>query len=383
MPVVVVGAGAMGRAWLQTVQAGEDAELVGVADLDLAAARDAVAALGRPDLPVDVDVLALAARTGARAVVDVTVPAAHHPVTTAALFAGLAVLGEKPAAATLAQALSLTAAAEVTGQLFAVSQSRRHNPRLARFRELVRGLGAVGSLSADFFRAPRFGGFREEMAQPLLVDMAIHHFDAARYLLDVEPVAVYCESWNPPWSWYAGDASASAVFELADGSRFVFDGSWCAPGEETSWNGHWRVSAEHGTAEWDGEGEPRSSAAPAQDAAPDAGAVGEGIAGALTGFCAALRTGAPAPGEVHENVLSLAMVEAAVESATTGGRVLLDDVLERARRRAVAEEIRDDVRDVLTGWPSVREALARGRDGASPPRHEILPTSDPDPRSPA
>ena len=42
------------------------------------------------------DAVDVARRNGARAVVDVTVPGAHHPVTTAALFAGLPVLGEKP-----------------------------------------------------------------------------------------------------------------------------------------------------------------------------------------------------------------------------------------------------------------------------------------------
>ena len=46
------------------------------------------------------------------------------------------------------------------------------------------------------------------MAYPLLIDMAIHQFDLARDLIGSEPEAVYCESFNPAWSWYAGDAAA-------------------------------------------------------------------------------------------------------------------------------------------------------------------------------
>ncbi|RCK68006.1 gfo/Idh/MocA family oxidoreductase [Desertihabitans brevis] len=357
LPVVAVGAGSMGRAWLRVLTGSPDVTLTGIVDLDLDAARAAAAELGVPDLPVGTDTVTLADATGARAVVDVTVPAAHHPVTTDALFAGLPVLGEKPVAATLAEALSLVAAAEVTGTLFMVSQSRRWNPQLARFRHHLGRLGPVGTLSVDFFKAPRFGGFREQMAHPLLVDMAIHQFDMARYLLDDEPVSVYCEAWNPPWSWYAGDASAIAVFDFAGGSRFVFDGSWCSPGRETSWNGAWHASTEHGTTTWSGDDDPVPPDTAAEDVeVPDH----DGIAGSLAIFCDALRRGAVPSGEVHENVVSLAMVEAAVESAGTGQRVLLDDALDRSREQAVREERREDVRAVLQGWTSVREALLRG-----------------------
>ena len=256
LPVVAVGAGAMGRAWLATLTESPEVDLVGIVDLDLAAARRAAADLERPDLPVGTDAVALAEQTGARAVVDVTVPVAHHPVTTAALFAGLPVLGEKPVADTLPRALSLVAAAEVTGQLFMVSQSRRWNPQLAALRGMVEDLGAVGAVTTEFFKAPHFGGFRDEMAHPLLVDMAIHAFDSVRYLLGTEPVSAYCQSWNPTWSWYAGDANAAAVFEMEGGVRYAYTGSWCAPGAETSWNGSWRVSGERGTARWNGDDHP-------------------------------------------------------------------------------------------------------------------------------
>jgi uncharacterized protein len=75
-------------------------------------------------------------------------------------------------------------------------------------------------------------------------------------------------------------------------------------------------------------------------------------------FVSGIRDGAPTMCEAADNVLSLAMVEAAVASAETGGRVSLDDVLDRAYETALAHETRDDVRDALAAWPSVREGLA-------------------------
>ncbi|WP_432535326.1 Gfo/Idh/MocA family protein [Kineococcus arenarius] len=367
--VVLVGAGGMGRAWLRTILADPDVELAGVVDLDRDVAAAAVAEAGVPDVPLGRDAVELARATGADAVVNVTVPRAHHPVTTAALFAGLPVLGEKPVAEDVAQALSLVAAAEVTGRLFVVSQSRRYNAHLHAFREQARVLGDLGVLTTEFFKAPRFGGFREEMAHPLLLDMAIHPFDTARFLLGAEPVSVYCEEFNPSWSWYAGDAAASAVFEMTGGVRYAYTGSWCAPGLETSWNGAWRLSGSAGTARWDGDSAPvlettsGRRAAPAQDP-------GREIAGSLRAFTRALRAGTTPHGEVHENVLSLAMVEAAVVSAETGARVRVDDVLERAHERALADERREDVRAVLASWTSVRGALAAGAPAAPAPAPE-------------
>ncbi|MDX6242072.1 MAG: hypothetical protein QOG10_6979, partial [Kribbellaceae bacterium] len=93
-----------------------------------------------------------------------------------------------------------------------VSQNRRYLPALIAYRETVRQLGTVSSLSCDFYRAWRDwrdleGHFLGTMDQPLLQDMAVHLFDAARALTGADPVAVYCESYNPPWSWFPGAAA--------------------------------------------------------------------------------------------------------------------------------------------------------------------------------
>ena len=352
--LLLVGAGGMGRRWVRAVASVPGAELAAIADLDSAAAAEAAALaaeLGLGQVPTGSGVSDLAADTGADAVLDVTVPPAHHPVTTEALFAGLPVLGEKPAAQTVAETLSLAAASEATGKLFMVSQSRRYNRKFTRLRSLASELGRIGSVTHTFAKAPRFGGFREAMAQPLLVDMAIHQFDMSRALLGGDPVSVYCESYNPPWSWYDGDAAANAVFVFEDGVRFSYSGSWCAPGDETSWNGDWRVSAAEGTARWDGDHQPtalRGDGSVVETPGPEDGA--EDVEGALTEFVAALRDGSVPQGEVHDNVVSLAMVEAAVLSADSKVPVRIADVLERAHQEALAAETREEVRARLREW---------------------------------
>jgi predicted dehydrogenase len=353
--VVVVGAGGMGRAWLRTVEESPLVELAGIVDVDLDAARAAAAALGLPGLPVGAGTAALSSDVGAQAVINVTVPAAHHPVTAEALAAGLPVLGEKPVASTVAQGLSLAAAAELHGQLFMVSQSRRYNRHLFEAKRLSSSLGRVGIVSAEFFKAPRFGGFRDAMDHPLLLDMAIHQFDMARFLLDADPVSVFCEEYNPSWSWYRGDAGSTAIFEMTGGRRFVFTGSWCSPGQETSWNACWRISGEHGTVLWDGENRPVSSLASVAGLGEDPGLE---IAGSLRDFVAAVRTGSTPMGRVHQNVMSLAMVEAAILSAATGSRVSVDSLLEDSYRQAILAERDPAVLEVLKSWTSVRDALA-------------------------
>ena len=378
--VVQVGAGGMGRAWLRLLGESVDVELAGVVDLNPQAARDALADLGLGDVPVGTSLTELADAVGPQAVVNVTVPAAHRPVNVEAHFLGLPVLCEKPAAPTVAEALSLAAVAEATGQLLMISQSRRYFGTLAAFRREAARLGEIGLLTCDFFKAPRFGGFREEMEHVLLVDMAIHAFDAARYLLGRNPVSVYCEEFNPGWSWYAGDAAATAVFEMDGGTRFVYTGSWCADGLETSWNGSWRINGANGTAAWDGAAAPvaehvAGAGVGAVSVADDGGLPGsafsspdplvaqggtpEEIAGALAEFVRCLRTGEVPSGEIRANVLSLAMVEAAVKSSRTGQKVLIRDVLDDAHRQALAVEQVPAAREVLASWASPLEALER------------------------
>ena len=191
LPVVVVGAGAMGGEWLKMLAASPHAEPVGVVDLNLDLANTTVAALGL-DAVVGDSLAAVAERSGARGVINVTVPQAHRVVNEQALRAGLPVLCEKPLAPTVSEALRQVALADLTGELLMVSQSRRYFNHLAAYKRAVVQLGALGAVEARFFHEDHEPGFREQMAHPLLVDMSVHHFDMLRYLSADEPVSVRC-----------------------------------------------------------------------------------------------------------------------------------------------------------------------------------------------
>jgi len=327
---IVAGAGALGPYWARELLASPDAELVGWVDLDLERVGAQARALGVPELPVSASLAEALDAHEPDFLVNVTAPAAHHAVTLAALERGVPVLSEKPMAATLPEALEMVRAAEEARRLFMVSQNRRYKPSLRAFRETVRELGALSSLTCDFYRAHRQAraAFLYTFAQPLLLDMAIHLFDGARAISGADPVSVYCESYDPPGTWYAGPAAASAIFRMTDGSRFTFTGNWAADGFRTSWTGSWRVVGALGSATWDGENAPQVEAGPdAKLTAPVALEESmrdgrfEGLEGALADFVAALRTGSVPPGECHDNLRSLAMCHAAVESARLGAPV--------------------------------------------------------------
>jgi predicted dehydrogenase len=264
----------------------------------------------------------------------------------------------------VSEALRQVALADLTGGLLMVSQSRRYFNHLAAFRDVVAGLGALGTVNAQFFHEDHEPGFREEMAHPLLVDGSIHHFDILRYVTDDAPIAVRCTSWNPPWSWFAGDASATAEFELASGARFVYAGSRCTSGLETSWNADWRAYGERGAAAWNGD----------DVVLADAEGIGfevsdgpEGIEGSLADFVASLRAGVTPQNEVRANVLSLALVEAAVRSSDLGGeRVVISELLEESLARAIADEQHEDVAGILRSWNSAASGLATPAWGSSP-----------------
>jgi predicted dehydrogenase len=319
---LLAGVGLLGPYWGRELIESPDTELVGVVDIDAERARAAADDLGLDGLPTGASLEQMLDELRPDFLVNVTPPSAHHDVTIAALEQGLDVLSEKPLAASLPEAHAMIEAADRAGRLFMVSQNRRYMPELVAFRDTVAQLGPLSTLTCEFHIAHRVpdSRFLNSFPQPLLLDMAIHLFDGARAITGADPISVYCDSYNPPWSWYSGPAAAHAVFRMSDELRFAFTGNWAGDGFRTSWTGIWRAVGERGSATWEGDGAaPRAEAdgvtAVVPRMAPRDPERFHGLEDALADFVAAVRTGSVPAGECHDNIRSLAMCHAAVESA--------------------------------------------------------------------
>ncbi len=324
----------MGRGWIRNLLEHPQTEVAGLVDLRLKSAQDAAEQNG-----LDPDATFKDLRKAIRTVepdfvVDVTTPEGHCPTTVTALKMGVPVIGEKPMADSMTAARKMVRAAEQSGKLYMVSQNRRYDPNNTPCAKLVRSgqIGDLTTVNCDFYIGAHFGGFRAKMASPLILDMSIHHFDLCRFLSGVDPVAVYAHEFNPKGSWYHGDVAASVIFEMTKGVVFTYRGSWCAEGCHTSWHGDWRFIGSRGTILLEKDQPPTGERLknPRQKAfimdkvpvKPRKQAVKHtGIAGSLDEFLKSLSTRRKPQSECHDNIKSLAMVFAAIESARKKRRV--------------------------------------------------------------
>ncbi len=328
LKAVLVGCGGISQTWLQGISQIEALQMVGLVDIAREAAQRRADEFGLSAAVVDTDLEAVLRATAPDVVFNCTVPEAHRQVTLAALAHGCHVLGEKPLADSLENAQEMVTAAEKAGRIFAVMQNRRFHPGIRRLRRFLQA-GAIGDLTtvhSDFYIGAHFGGFRDHMEHALLLDMAIHTFDAARLIAAADPVSVFCQEWNPAGSWYDHDASAVAVFQLSNGIVYTYRGSWCAEGVNTSWESDWRVIGQKGSVTWDGgeaftaqvaarTGSFRSELADVQVPPLQSGDRIGGHSGQIADFVDCVRTGRIPETICTDNIKSLAMALGAVASA--------------------------------------------------------------------
>ena len=337
MKVVLVGCGAMSKHWLDAARRVDGLAVVGLVDLDAERAQGRAREYELTNAVIGTSLDAVLDQTKPDAVFDVVVPAARREVALSAFAHHCHLLTEKPLADSPENAHAIIAAARRAGRIHAVVQNRRYVANVRRIRRFLDSgaIGAPTSIHADFFVAPHFGGFREEMEHVLLLDMAIHTFDAARYMVAGEPASVYCQEWEPANSWYRQGSSASAVFDFGGGKVFTYAGSWCADGFRTSWEGSWRIVAERGSLLWDGhDGLKAEVVASGRDGIIDKTEAIEvpaldptdrvgGHLGIIQDFMRAIETGTEPETHGADNIKSLAMVFGAIESAETGRRVAI------------------------------------------------------------
>jgi predicted dehydrogenase len=337
--LVQIGAGLWGGTWLNVVEASSDWALAAVVDIDDASLAAAAASHGLPESRCFTSIEDAVAARPADAALVVVPPEYHAPVALDALEAGLDCLIEKPFTTTIPEARAVESRASALGRTVMVSQ----NYRFKRAAQTVRGaihqgsIGEIGQVFGRFMKAPPFTGFRTQMEEPLLVDMAIHHFDFIRGIFGLEPARVWARSFNPPWTIFEGNASAAAVFTTESGAVVTYNGTWVNRGAPTTWDGSWTVHGTRGGLEWadnrimlwpetvfDTVFQPGMLERGDTMDVPPVHLEFEDRAGSLHEFARALDERREPDTSARDNLRSLALVLGAVESARTGREIDLD-----------------------------------------------------------
>ena len=209
----LIGAGRIGRLHAENlVRHVQGAELVGVADVVEEAAAGLARELGIPQ--VTADYRELLHNREIEAVLICTSTDTHAEIIRAAAAAGKHIFCEKPLALDLAEIDSALDAVEEAGVILQVGFHRRFDPHFRRLKELIVE-GAIGrpwllKITSYDPAPPPIAYIR--VSGGIFLDMTIHDFDMARFLLgEVEEVFAAGSVLVDPEIGAAGDVDTAVV----------------------------------------------------------------------------------------------------------------------------------------------------------------------------
>ncbi|NOU85464.1 gfo/Idh/MocA family oxidoreductase [Paenibacillus sp. LMG 31460] len=245
MKAVLVGLGNFGSGWYKRLRrhAGVDAVCVVEANVQLRETID-------PETPFYSSLEDAIISERPDFVINVTPPHIHTSINEIAFAHGLPVLCEKPISNDITDAQYIVGQAELKNIPFMISENYRFFAPVLKAKELLDS-GVIGHLSSvhiEFDRyhvvpVPYFG----RLANGLLEDVTIHHFDMIRYFTGQEAVKLFAMNSNPPGSWTeTTTVHLSAWMELDGGTVVDYHGSMMAKGKLTEWYGDWRFEGADG-----------------------------------------------------------------------------------------------------------------------------------------
>ena len=216
--LAVIGAGVIGRRHIKLIAASETCALAAICDPD-PRARELAAAFGVPWRATAQDLFESDAPEG----VIVATPTGNHlEMGLACIEAGVAILMEKPVAASVEEAQTLVRTAEARGVAMAVGHHRRFNPTVENTREIVRS-GELGRLVAFhvFWTALKHAEYYDvdwhvaAGGGPVLTNL-IHDIDCLRWIVgEITEVSAQVSSAT---RGHEVEDTAAAVLRLEGGA---------------------------------------------------------------------------------------------------------------------------------------------------------------------
>ncbi len=333
MKGILTGLGGQGLSWLSDLRKYEGVEIVAFVEPFEANQTRAVEEHGLARESIFNTLQEAIDFAQADFVLDVTPPAVHHQIAETAFAHGLHVLGEKPLSDDFETAKRVVAAGESAGVKHMITQNYRFGaqPRTTR-RVIEEGLiGKPGQCDIRFYMPWADMAGSHYVTQPFMLinDMMVHHFDMLRYVLGNDPQSVQAITWNQPWGWHAGDAAHAIVFRYADGLVATHVSVACAVGSQTSWNGDWRIEGPNGSIDWANNKTTYSHLYRVENTVDhqpiEDDVVPSQRVAILDEFFASIRENREPECSARDNLKSLAMVFAAIQSSKEKREVSLNE----------------------------------------------------------
>ena len=292
----------------------------------------------------------------------VVVPPAHHEeIVDAALDHGMHILSEKPIADTLAGSLRIAEKVRLAGRKMGVTMSHRFDQDKTTLRQELRSgrHGPVDYLvcrfTCDCRKYGSWGAFRHDIPDTLLIEGGVHHLDILADLAGAPCETLYAQTWNPPWGEFAGDSQALVTMHFDNGARAVYEGAKTNAVGLNGWGQEYiRAECEKATLILNRRRLELFPYDPAGQWADKREGEGEVIplseqrkwsnAWLIEKFVRWLDGGEPMETNVEDNLQSVALVFAAIESSRTGRPVKVQSFLAEAREEVQGRHDNDSNR---------------------------------------
>ena len=317
---ICMGLGGRGRGWVADTMKSDAVEFVGMVDPDPQRMSQAAEKLGVPPDQQFSSLDDACEKADPQAAVIVTPNVFHDEHIDDCLDRGMHVMAEKPFVMDRDNGLAIIAKAEAKGLTAMAVQNYRYAPSTMEVRRMIeeKDLGEPTSGLLHFSRMRPI----KDMPYAMLYNQGIHHLDTIRYVFGSDAKSVYARSWNPGYHDCDADTSCDAIFDLKNGVVVNYSANYSTRGPNTPYSGIWRIECAEATIHLNPRGEngelwiSRDKGDLEQVDCPEP-ELGSG-AQLLADLAKAIQDGVTPPTHAKDNLNSVAMIWAIIESATTG-----------------------------------------------------------------
>ncbi|WP_436928101.1 Gfo/Idh/MocA family protein [Halosimplex amylolyticum] len=351
--VIQVGTGGQGARWCESFlppHVEQDRiEVVAAVDVDASAHENAVEHLDLDESDCYTDTETAFAENDADFCTVVTPPWTHEEVVDAAVEHDLDILSEKPIADTLEASVRIAEKVDRAGLKMGVTMSHRFDQDKTTVRRRLRSGEPgpldylVGRFTCNARTYGRWGAFRHEMDNPLLVEGAVHQLDFLADMAGAKCERLYADTWLPEWAEYEDDVQATVQMRFENGVRATWEGAKANATTLNGWHSDYlRAECRDETLVLDGREITRYPYDQDEETVVGTNEVaGEAVpldeqefwanAWLVEQFVEWLDTGEPMATDVESNLQSVALVEAAIESSERDEAVDVQELLAEAR----------------------------------------------------